>query len=160
MNSSSALKVGIEMADFISMGYLGDLTDEQLLIRPCKGANHIAWQLGHLIVSEHEMIEKVCPGAMPALPEGFRERYGKEAAESDEAAAFDRKDSLLAAHKAQRTATLAVLDKLSDEDLDKPSGLDYAPTVCAIFSMQGSHWLMHAGQWAIIRRQLGKPPLF
>jgi hypothetical protein len=23
-----------------------------------------------------------------------------------------------------------------------------------------SHCLMHAGQWAIVRRKLGKPPLF
>jgi len=22
------------------------------------------------------------------------------------------------------------------------------------------HWLMHAGQWAVVRRKLGKPPLF
>jgi hypothetical protein len=29
-----------------------------------------------------------------------------------------------------------------------------------VFSMQGSHWMMHAGQWAVLRRKLGRPPLF
>jgi hypothetical protein len=32
--------------------------------------------------------------------------------------------------------------------------------VGALFSVEGSHWLMHAGQWAVIRRQLGRKPLF
>lgn len=160
MNTSQAIQVGLDMADYISMAYLADLTDEQLLHRPCAGANHIAWQIGHLIVSEHDMVEKICPGAMPALPAGFRERYTKETADSDSARQFDSKDALLAAHAAQRAGTLKMLAIQTAADLDKPSGLDYAPTACGVFSMQGSHWLMHAGQWAIIRRQLGKPPLF
>ncbi|MEX0819769.1 MAG: DinB family protein, partial [Pirellulaceae bacterium] len=66
-------------------------------------------------------------------------------------------------YQEQRAGTLAALAKLSDEDLDKPSPeaiQSYAPNVAAAFSMQGSHWLMHAGQWAVVRRQLGKPPLF
>jgi hypothetical protein len=36
----------------------------------------------------------------------------------------------------------------------------YAPTVAAVYDMQGSHYLMHAGQWVVVRRQLGKPPLY
>jgi hypothetical protein len=28
-----------------------------------------------------------------------------------------------------------------------------------MLSMQGSHWMMHAGQWVIVRRNLGKPVL-
>jgi len=58
---------------------------------------------------------------------------------------------------------LAALEKLSDEDLDKPSPEEmqgYAPTVRAAFDLQGGHWLMHAGQWAVIRRQLSRDPLF
>ncbi len=85
------------------------------------------------------------------------------AAKSDEASAFDSKEELLRLYQAQRAGTLAALEKLSDGDLDKPAPeamKDYAPNVAAAFSMQGSHWIMHAGQWAVLRRQLGKPPLF
>jgi hypothetical protein len=32
--------------------------------------------------------------------------------------------------------------------------------VAGIFLMQGTHWTMHAGQWAVIRRKLGRAPLF
>jgi hypothetical protein len=31
--------------------------------------------------------------------------------------------------------------------------------VAAIFTMQPSHWMMPAGQWAILRRKRGKPTL-
>lgn len=160
MNAREAIRLGLDMAEFISLGYLQDLSDAQLLHRPCAGANHIAWQLGHLITAEHQLIEQVCPGKMPPLPAGFAERYTKETADQDSAASFHSKEELLAACRTQRAGTLDALQSLTDADLDRPSGVDYAPTVAGIFSMQGSHWLMHAGQWAVIRRQLGKPPLF
>ena len=60
------------------MGYLGDLTDEDLMKRPIEGTNHIKWQLGHLIAAEHQMIEGVAPGSMPPLPEGFAEKHKKD----------------------------------------------------------------------------------
>ncbi|MEZ6056132.1 MAG: DinB family protein [Planctomycetaceae bacterium] len=160
MTPQRAMRLGIEMADLIASGYLGDLSDADMLHRPCEGANHIKWQLGHLIVSEHKMIEGVSPGSMPPLPEGFAERYTKETSTIDDPAAFDSKETLLATAAEQRAATLAALDKTSADDFDKETGVDYAPTVGSMYSMQGSHLLMHAGQWAIIRRQLGRPPLF
>lgn len=163
MNSRDAIKLSISMGDMISMAYLQDLTDEQMMQRPHPECNHLKWQIGHLIASERMMIEGVVPGSQAALPDGFAERYGKETAKSDDASAFDSKEDLLRLYQAQRAGTLAALDKLSDEELDKPSPeamQGYAPNVAAAFSMQGSHWIMHAGQWAVLRRQLGKPPLF
>jgi hypothetical protein len=139
------------------------MTDEELMQRPDPGCNHLKWQVGHLIVSEHQIISGVAPGSMPALPDGFAERYGKETATSDEPGAFDTKESLLGIFQQQRAATLAALDQQTDESLaaESPEPMRaYAPNVGAAFSMQGSHWLMHAGQWAVLRRKLGRAPLF
>ena len=36
----------------------------------------------------------------------------------------------------------------------------FAATVRAMFSGQGMHWMMHAGQWAVVRRKLGRKRLF
>ena len=163
MNSRDAIKLSINMGDMISMAYLQDLSDDQMMQRPHAECNHLKWQIGHLITSERMMIEGVAPGSMPALPDGFAERYGKETAKSDDAKKFDSKEELLRVYQSQRSGTLAALAKLSDEELDTPSPeamQGYAPSVAAAFSMQGSHWIMHAGQWAVLRRQLGKPPLF
>jgi hypothetical protein len=71
MDSCAAIKVGIDTADFLVKGYLTDLSDSELMVRAAPGINHINWQLGHLITSEHGMIEQCLPGSMPPLPAGF-----------------------------------------------------------------------------------------
>ncbi len=159
MNAQTGIKHGIEMAIMIANCYLGDLNDEEMLQRPCEGCNHIKWQMGHLLASENKLINGVVPESMPELPPEFSERYTKETAHSDDPAAFDSKEALLSVYEAQHAGMFAALASMSDEDLDRETGVDYAPTVGQIFSMQGSHWLMHAGQWAVIRRQLGRPPV-
>jgi hypothetical protein len=160
MHAKDAIKINMDMGQFISLGYLEDLNDQELLHRPAKGANHINWQLGHLIASEHDMIEKVAPGTMPPLPARFTEIYTKESAASDDASKFLKKDELLKAYHEQRAGTLKALAAASDADMDKATGVEYAPNVAAMYSMQGTHWVMHAGQWAVVRRQLGRKPMF
>ena len=65
MNASDAIKIGLDTGEFVSLGYLEDLSDAEFLRRPHPGCNHINWQVGHLIASEHMMIEKIAPGSMP-----------------------------------------------------------------------------------------------
>lgn len=163
MNSREALKVGLDMAESVSLGYLEDLTEAEMLHRPAVGANHINWQVGHLIASENQIMGAAIPGSMPALPAGFAAKYTKDTAGINDPAQLLPKAELLKVYREQRAATLAALAKLNEQDLDMPSPENirsYAPNVAAAVSMQGSHWLMHAGQWAVVRRQLGRPPLF
>ena len=163
MDSKAAIKASIDMGKMISMAYLGDLTDEEMMHRPHPDCNHIKWQFGHLIAAEHSIIEGCVPGSMPPLPEGFAEKYGKETAGSDDAAAFHTKQELMQLFEEQRSGTLAALEQLTDDELSKPGPeamRSYIPDWGTAFVMQDSHWVMHAGQWAVIRRQLGRPPLF
>ena len=163
MNTREALKLAIDGAEIVCDPYLDDLTDEEMMVRPHPKCNHIKWQLGHLIQSENEMISGVVPESMPALPAGFAEKYSRETASSDNPDDFHSKQALLELYRQQRAATFAALAAQSDEQLDRPapeSMRAYAPTVAAAFAMQGTHWLMHAGQWAVIRRQCNREPLF
>jgi hypothetical protein len=163
MDSRQAFKSSINGAQHLVDAYLSDLTDADLMVRPIPGTNHIAWQLGHLIASENSMLEAICPGSMPKLPAGFKEKYGKETAASDDPKAFLSKAEYLDLFKQQRAATLAALDRMSDEELSKdapPALKHFLKRVGDVFAMQGTHWVMHAGQWAIVRRKLGRPPLF
>lgn len=163
MNAHGAIRNALASAEMISTAYLNDLSDDDLLVRPVPGTNHIAWQLGHLIAAENGMVEETCPGSMPALPSGFREKHDKETAGSDDRKAFLSKDEYLRLFKQQREATLKALEKMSETDLDRPAPdrfRQYIDTAGGVFVMQASHWLMHAGQWAVVRRKLGRPPLF
>ena len=157
MQVRDAIKIGIDAAEMVTKTYLGDLSDSDLMQRPHPQCNHINWQVGHLIASEHEMLDKFVAGGMPPLPQGFEAKYSKENAGSDNPQDFATKAELLAAQQSQRAATLKALAELSDQDWQKPTGISYAPTMAELFVIQGTHWMMHCGQWVIVRRQLGKP---
>jgi pyruvate-formate lyase len=163
MSIASQIKNELQLPTFVAQGYLQDLTDEDLLRRPVENANHIAWQLGHLITSENNLNNMVCPDSMPALPEGFAEKHAKETASSNDPAGFCTKDEYLQLIAEQRAGTMALLDTLSDEDLEKPAPEKiqmFGATVGAVIAGQSAHWMMHAGQWVIVRRQLGKEAMF
>jgi hypothetical protein len=163
MHVRDILQHSIGLGRMVAMSYLDDLDDAALMMRPHPGCNHLNWQVGHLITSEHQIVESVVPGSMPPLPAGFAERYAKETAVNDDPAAFDSKAELMRVFEEQRAGTLAALAALPDADFDRPTPEPmqaYAPTVAAAFELQASHWMMHAGQWVIVRRALGKPAIF
>ena len=82
-------------------------------------ANHTAWQLGHLLVSEHDMVEGCppdrCRHCLPDLPKNTLPD-----AKLDSPGAFHPKSVYMSVYEQQRAGTLKALDKLSDADLDKP----------------------------------------
>jgi len=141
---------------------LSDFSDADMLVRPVSGANHAAWQLGHIIGGENMMVS-ACGGAMPPLPAGFNEKFTKETAKLDNPAAFPKKDQLLELFSQQRQATIAWIRTLSADALDKPgpeSMRQYAPTIGAVIGLLGTHTTMHVGQFQVSRRKLGKPVMF
>lgn len=159
MNARDAIRNTIDMSAMVIDSYTKDLSDSELLLRPVPGMNHIAWQLGHLISSERGILDMVRPGSSPALPEGFEATYARDQTSVDDPSKF-----LSVAHyqelwKAQRKATLEVLDSLSDADLDQTNEKfpPFAPTVGAVMNLIGNHPTMHAGQFVAVRRQLDKP---
>ena len=155
--AKDVIRSTIETADFLVNTYLADLSDDDMYVSLGGDSNSIAWQLGHLIVSERQSVETLKPGSCPALPERFAESHTKETGWPNAFEKVGLKDDYLKAAAAQRAATLAVLDGLTDEELDAPTGVDYAPTTYLLFNMVGIHILMHIGQFVALRRKLGKP---
>ena len=162
MSLKNHIRWQIEQCHWITMSYVQDLADADLLLRPVPGMNHIAWQLGHLITGSKKMLGGLGQPA-PALPAGFEEGYTKETAASDDPAKFATKDVYLDLAAKIKAASLAALDAIPESKLDDPGPepmREYAPTVAAVLTMLGTHWLMHAGQFVAVRRKLGKAPLF
>jgi hypothetical protein len=141
---------------------IADISDVELMTRPCEGANHANWQLGHLVVGCNHMMAPA-GGKAIELPAGFAEKYSKEAASSNDAAKFAKKDELIALLDKVHAAAVAGIKSLKEADLSKPgpeSMKDYAPTIGAVALLLGQHLQMHMGQFQVIRRKLGKPVLF
>ena len=163
MDLKDAVRTTFETADLLVQAYLADLTPQEMLTRPAPDANHVAWQLGHLITGEREFVEAGVPGSMPPLPAGFAERYTTDTAVSDKPADFLQKEEYFAIAKDVRAATLAVMEKLTPTDLDKPVTGRVPPFVKRVgdsFLTAGTHWIMHSGQWVVLRRKLGRERQF
>jgi len=148
--------------DFVRMT-LADFSDADLLVRPAPGANHAAWQLGHMAVSEHRLVGMSPKGQMPPLPAGFAERFSRGTTGVDDPALLATKVELLEAFAQMRAASVAWILSLSVEDLALPGPEPLrarVPTVGHLCSMLPTHTAMHIGQIQVIRRKLGKPVLF
>ena len=163
MDTKDAIRASMDLSDTVFNSYLSDLDDADLMTRPGEGCNHLAWQLGHLINSEVNILKSICPGKEAELPNGFADAHGKETAKSDEASKFLSKDEYLSLYKKVRASTLAALDETSDEQLSAPGPENFrsfCPTVGHVFVLIGTHPMMHAGQIVPVRRKLNKAVLF
>ncbi len=159
MTAKDVFTMTIDTAHWITTTYLEDLSDADLLVRPLPGMNPVAWQLGHLICSEHQMVSAL-GHSMPALPDGFAQAHSKEAAAGNDTSKFAGKSGYVSLMKKMHEATKAALLATADTDLDKPGPeqmRSYAPTVGAVFNIIGTHEFMHHGQIVALRRKLGKP---
>ncbi len=162
MNAREAIRGVIDGGHMICSAYLQDLTDEELLVRPAEKSNHIAWQLGHLISSEVQLLSAVAPGHRIELPDGFADAHSKDMCNSDDPADFHEKGTYVDLFDKVRTASMASLDDYAESDLDNPAPEDFrnfCPTMGDMFTLIATHPMMHAGQFVIVRRQLGKPIL-
>jgi hypothetical protein len=142
---------------------LADFSDADMLARPCPGANHAAWQLGHLVFAEFRMVNAIREGTVPPPPAGFEEMFKKETASIDDPSFFPKKAELLAALGKGREAIINLAKTLQPSDLAKPTPerlQRFAPTVGQLLVMLPVHVVMHMGQFQVIRRKLGKPVLW
>src|SRR5262245_21381812 len=114
MHAKDVIRGTLQGSARILEAYVGDLDDAALLIRPVEGMNHIAWQLGHLILAERTMVELIRPGSSPALPEGFEDGHGREKFVEDDPAKYLPRAKYQELLKAQREATLAALEATPD----------------------------------------------
>ncbi|MEZ6091099.1 MAG: DinB family protein [Pirellulaceae bacterium] len=71
MDARDVIKQTYTTSAMILRTYVSDLSDAELLQRPGPGCNHAAWQMGHLIASEVQLLESICPGHAVELPRGL-----------------------------------------------------------------------------------------
>src|SRR5262249_24495733 len=137
MTGKDANKILLKSTENLWNMYIGDLTDGDLVVRPVPTANHIAWQMGHLIVAEQMLMKEELPDAKyPDLPAGFADQHNKAASAVEPPRGFSTKAAYVDLFAKTRAATLATVEKLSDADLDRPSRGRMAPlppTLRAVF---------------------------
>jgi hypothetical protein len=164
VNGIEVIKASLAGTQFMLKWFVDDFSDADLLVRPVPNANHAAWQIGNVIGGDIHLVKDQFPKAVfPELPAGFLEKHGPNGAKDDGPDGFLTKAEYLALLDKVRAATIASLDSLTDADLDRPTTgkmAEFAPTIGRLYLAISDHTLMHAGQFSVIRRALGKPVLF
>ncbi len=164
MNGIAVLRASLASSRKMIEWIISDFSDADLLVRPVPEANHMAWQLGHLIAAERQIVLGQIPDAkFPELPEGFEAAHSKETAGSNDPKGFLSTTAYVALLGSMREATLVELEKLTDADLDRTTEgnlASFCPTLGAVIGLLSDHIMMHLGQATVVRRKLGKPVLF
>ncbi len=160
MKTIDAIKAAFATTDMVLNSYVGDLDDAELMTRPGKGCNHIAWQLGHLISSEANLINMLKADSAIELPDGFAEKHSKETSSNDDASQFCKKQEYLDLYAKTRENSINTIAELPNDILDAPAPEQFqafCPNMGAVAMLVASHPMMHVGQFVPVRRALDKP---
>ena len=162
MTAIDYIRISLENSKGWAMGLIGDMQDAPTTQPTSKGGNHPLWVLGHVTRAESDLLDGFILGQPNRFPELELCSMGNTPSmnESD----YPSMEELMGKFEEIRGATLAHLETLTDEDLDKKS---HAPeefgaffgTVGACFAAMSTHVAFHAGQVADARRAAGRDPL-
>jgi hypothetical protein len=117
--------------------------------------------LGHLTATDHRFLTALGETDVPALPEGFAQKFSTKG-EAPKAKEFGDVTALLPMFLQARDRLIAATERSSAEKLAEPVDLG-SPRIKKkgeMLALAGFHSGLHAGHLSTIRRSLGKPPLF
>jgi len=124
-----------------------------------KGGCHTLWVLGHLAYIDALVVRRFMLGEENPLAEWEDVFDGADT--SGDISQFPPFDRVLATCREMRESTLALLDSLSEDDLDKvsakvPAGFEETfGTYRLCLQYVADHWYMHRGHLADARRAAG-----
>jgi len=156
----------LDMARWLTLAAVKDLTDREMMFQPALGLNHPLWLIGHIATSENGLILDACAG-QDLLPPDWMGKFGIGSQPVSDANVYPTRDEVLALLEKTHAAALDYVKSLTPEDFDtRPVNLDRFPpgvqerfsTVARCISGHVSHEFSHVGQIAMLRRIMGKAP--
>ena len=143
-----------------------DATPQELWFQIPEGhRTHIAWQVGHLAVSQYGLLMFRIRGRqsedLKLIPGKFRKAYGRESTPSTEPDGQPTAAQLLTRMSDVYQCAMSELDAIDPSLLNESIERPYAayPTKLGAILFCPIHEMLHAGQIGVIRRGLGLTPL-
>jgi hypothetical protein len=154
------LVLGLVNTQALLKRYVADFSPKEYLHRPSPNANCAAWTVGHLAMTDRHLL-KLFGAALPEISAGFDKRFSRDEG-CPQAEDFGDVSTVVPVFDQHRDRLTTVAKSASPEQLnkkmDKPIG--FATTFGDVLVFASIHTSMHAGQIVMIRRSLGRPPLF
>lgn len=159
MDSIDLVRDNLQKSRDRVLARIEDMRGHALVFPTPRGGAHTLWTLGHLAYIEGLVISGFMLGQENPLAAWEEAFDGADV--SGDAAAFPPFDEVLATCREMRTSTLALLDTLSEEDLDAasaraPKGWEHTfGTWRQCLQYVADHWYMHRAHLADARRAAG-----
>ncbi len=156
----------IEFARVYSRSLLAGLTDDQWFWTPAQYTTHIAWQVGHIAMSEYGLTLFRQRGRnldvdKQLMSSKFRKRFMRGTQPVADRDAYPTPIEILEAldrvHAQMRLEVVNFSDTELDEPQDPPHSA-YATRYGALL-FAGDHEMIHAGQIGMLRRLMSLAPL-
>ncbi|MEO8269689.1 MAG: DinB family protein [Aureliella sp.] len=133
--------------------------------QPSGATTHVAWQVGHLAVSQYGLMlfrqRGRAAGDLEVMPGWLRKQFGRGTVPASTAQGQPSPEELLARLAAIEAQVLAELPSCTAESLREPIDMPYAayPIKLGALLFCPLHEALHAGQIGLLRRLLGLDPL-
>lgn len=164
MQASDLIRAALKLADQGMMTLLDDIKDAPLTQPTPKGGNHPLWVLGHIVLVEGSIPQVLFGEPNPVAH--WRPLFGPGTEPSTDPGVYPSIDELLRTYRDLRARNLQILDRLDEDDLDRPTvgapkGLEeILSTFGQTFLVVALHQMNHRGQIADCRRAAGRKAIF
>lgn len=164
MEKKDILRLAMSSSQMV-LPLLNDMKDDPLRTPTPNGGNHALWILGHLTFVEGWMFWDCMRGQVNPVDESWAELFGVASTPIADVTAYPEFDEIMRTFENLREQSLALLDTLSDEELEQksanpPPGREGAfGRWWKCYLMAGLHCMNHRGQIADVRRAAGRDPL-
>jgi hypothetical protein len=127
--------------------------------------SHVAWQVGHLAVSEYGLMlfrqRGRSPGDLELMPGWLRKQFGRGTTPSTAADGMPSPEELLDRLDRIHRQSLEEVAELTADTLREPTEMPYTayPIKLGALLFAPLHESVHAGQIGLLRRLHGLPPI-
>jgi len=159
MNIKDLYRHQFDMGQYYLREMVKEMSHEEMVTPPVPGGNYALWSLGHITFSEASGLY-VQLRQEPNPLEAWEALFDQGTTPTAGGQGYPGKDEVWSHFEQVRRDLLAFLEAQSEEDLDKPSGVDHPwyDTAGKMLGVLAVHQAFHAGQIALARKALGKPP--
>lgn len=153
-----------------SLQLIDSIPEELWYVRPSLGegrycGTHVAWQVGHLAVSQYGLMlfrqRGRSPGDLELMPGWLRKQFGRGTTPSPTAEGMPTPQDLLLRLSNIHAQAIEEVSKLSAETLAEPTDMPFTayPIKLGALLFTPIHESLHAGQIGLIRRLHGLAPI-